>query len=301
MQQQHTRQPGQDRLRFIEFRAFWDGRVNRRDLMEAFGISDPQASLDLRRYTERYPHALRYDASAKTYLPSTEFQPALLTGDLAEDYLIQLHTLELAAGAGDPTWLAYAPQAELLPRSRKPVNAYVLRNVLSAIRQRQRIQIQYQSGTSDGAEERWIAPHALAYNGYRWHARAWCPKRRDFRDFVLSRMQKTGELVQHDIDPQYDMEWNTYVTLNIAPHPKLDPRQRRAVVLDYNMSAGMVNITTRACLYHYLEWNLRLDQPEAPEPRWKMEVVLRNRVQVEERCRLAKEQAQQLVMKHVES
>ena len=32
------------RLEFIEFRLFWEGGVNRADLIEMFGVSVPQAS-----------------------------------------------------------------------------------------------------------------------------------------------------------------------------------------------------------------------------------------------------------------
>ena len=35
------------RLEFIEFRLFWEGHINRGDLMAAFGISINQASTDL--------------------------------------------------------------------------------------------------------------------------------------------------------------------------------------------------------------------------------------------------------------
>lgn len=47
----------QRRLEFIDFRLFWDGRFNRRDLAETFGISAQQASSDIAQYTalERFP------------------------------------------------------------------------------------------------------------------------------------------------------------------------------------------------------------------------------------------------------
>ena len=32
------------RLEFIEFRLFWEGGINRADIMERFGVSVPQAS-----------------------------------------------------------------------------------------------------------------------------------------------------------------------------------------------------------------------------------------------------------------
>ena len=40
----------EQRLEFIEFRRFWEGRVNRNDLMDQFGVSVNQASADLNRY-----------------------------------------------------------------------------------------------------------------------------------------------------------------------------------------------------------------------------------------------------------
>ena len=40
----------QSRLEFIEFRLFWEGHVNRSDLIEVFGVSINQASTDLNRY-----------------------------------------------------------------------------------------------------------------------------------------------------------------------------------------------------------------------------------------------------------
>ena len=41
------------RMEFIEFRLFWQGSINRKDLCDTFGLSLPQASLDLRRYSQQ--------------------------------------------------------------------------------------------------------------------------------------------------------------------------------------------------------------------------------------------------------
>ena len=46
------------RLEFIEFRLFWEGGVNRSDIIEMFGVSVPQASKDLTLYQERAPGTL---------------------------------------------------------------------------------------------------------------------------------------------------------------------------------------------------------------------------------------------------
>ena len=41
------------RLEFIEFRLFWEGGVNRSDIIDTFDVSVPQASKDLTLYQER--------------------------------------------------------------------------------------------------------------------------------------------------------------------------------------------------------------------------------------------------------
>ena len=49
------------RLEFIEFRLFWEGRVNRRDIMRTFGVSMNQASADVTRYVGMAPKNTVYD------------------------------------------------------------------------------------------------------------------------------------------------------------------------------------------------------------------------------------------------
>ena len=120
------RQPILERLRFIEFRALWDGRVNRRDRTDAFGISEPQASLDLRRYQELDTGAMLYDARLKAYVPVPGFQPQLLPEFPAEHYLNQLLTLGIADTTPGSTWLSDAPPAEVLPRGRKRISTCLL-------------------------------------------------------------------------------------------------------------------------------------------------------------------------------
>src|SRR3546814_5607475 len=63
------------RLEFIEFRLFWEGGVNRSDIIEMFDVSVPQASKDLTLYQERAPHNALYDKSAKRYVASEHFEP----------------------------------------------------------------------------------------------------------------------------------------------------------------------------------------------------------------------------------
>lgn len=62
------------RLEFVEFRLFWEGRINRSDVMELFGVSAPQASADLKRYQELAPGNMQYSTQRKCYLSTESFQ-----------------------------------------------------------------------------------------------------------------------------------------------------------------------------------------------------------------------------------
>lgn len=46
------------------------GFINRLHLQRKFGISTPQASLDLQRFAAEHPDAMRYDTSRKCYVTS---------------------------------------------------------------------------------------------------------------------------------------------------------------------------------------------------------------------------------------
>ncbi|MEJ0048948.1 MAG: hypothetical protein WDN04_24685 [Rhodospirillales bacterium] len=79
-------------LEFIEFRLFWEGHVNRSDLIDSFGISVQQASTDLNRYLGMAPTNMVYDKSGKAYVRGPEFVPLFLRPD-ARRYLSQLRSM----------------------------------------------------------------------------------------------------------------------------------------------------------------------------------------------------------------
>ena len=82
----------EQKLQFIEFRLFWEGHVNRADLMDTFGVSLNQASGDLNRYIALAPDNMVYDKSGKTYVRSPAFSPHFLKPD-ASQYLAQVRSV----------------------------------------------------------------------------------------------------------------------------------------------------------------------------------------------------------------
>ena len=66
------------RLRFIDIILEHYGYFNRRTIMEYFGMSTPQASLDIAAYMAAAPANVFYNASNRYYEVTTEFERVFL-------------------------------------------------------------------------------------------------------------------------------------------------------------------------------------------------------------------------------
>jgi hypothetical protein len=62
------------RLRFIDFLLAHYGTINREQLVDYFGISVPQASMDISDYIAVAPENMVYDKSAKVYRRTDGFR-----------------------------------------------------------------------------------------------------------------------------------------------------------------------------------------------------------------------------------
>ncbi len=267
------------RLEFIDFRLYWEGHVNRSDLVDYFGVSVPQASADLSYYQETAKGNAVYDKTAKTYVAGPRFKPVFFN-PTADRYLAQLRLIESGIMTEEEAWAVRLPSYSIVPILRRRLEAKTLRNILDAIRTGASLHVKYQSMSHPEPKSRWISPHALGFDGFRWHARAWCHTRNSFRDFVLARILEVGEAKASDIDPKQDTGWQREVTLRLAPHPALKGGQRRVVELDFGMTDGVVEVKTRLCLAYYLERQFGLDRdPSAVKPE-RQQIVLANREQL---------------------
>lgn len=265
----------EQRLEFIDFRLFWEGRVNRGDLIDHFGISVPQASADLTLYQKSARGNAVYDKTLKAYVAGPRFRPYYFEPS-ADRYLAQLRMVRAGLLPEDEAWATVGPAVTVVPTLRRHIDPSTLRSILRAIRDQSSIHITYQSMSRPEPRRRWISPHALGFDGFRWHARAWCHTRGGFVDFVLARILEVGEARSSEINPGDDVAWKRKITLRFAPHPDLKGGARRAVELDYGMTDGFAEITTRVCLTYYLERQFGMDA-EAPKSQGvRQQVVLVN-------------------------
>ena len=267
------------RYEFIEFRLFWQGRINRGDLMDAFGVSTQQASLDLNAYIDQANRNLVYDKSLRTYLRGKHFKPKYLKPD-AEEYFAQLRAVDQGLVSAKQSWISVFPGFEATPTPARGVSPEKLRDVLAAIREPAALQVTYQSMSRAEPGARWIEPHALAFDGFRWHARAFCQNDQVFKDFLLSRIVEVGGQGPVTSDPGADDAWHTDVLLKIGPHPDLSDNQRRAIEMDYGMEGGHAQIAVRHALLFYALKRLGLDTDPAARRPQDQQIILLNRAEV---------------------
>lgn len=267
------------RLEFIEFRLFWEGGVNRSDIVDQFDVSVPQASKDLTLYQERAPQNAVYDKSAKRYVASDRFEPCFLKPD-PSTYLSQLRSVSDGILDRSDAWIGQFPTFDAVPSPVRGVRAEILRSVISAIHRSDAVEARYQSLSRPEPRWRWLAPHAIAFDGFRWHARAFCDTDRSFKDFLLSRILETRATRSNEIASSADRDWHEFVTLEIGPHPDLSETQKKVIALDYDMHGGKTPIKVRKALLYYALRRLGLDtDPSARRPQ-DQQIILLNRAQI---------------------
>ncbi len=248
-----------ERLRYIERCAYWRGTINRSDLQRLYGLSSAQASSDLQRYTELNPGALAYNLRLKRYEGTAKMRPRLHDPRLEEAIGMFLGANLRAAGpigagpgAGSSAQVAFV----LVPE--RSASREAQRAVFQAVLLTRRLRIRYASFSQRGETWRVIAPHALAHDGYRWHARAWCFENRDFRNFVLGRVLKVGPAEPNATALPHDRAWREWCTLRLRPRHDLSAGQKRAVRLEYGMKHGALTLRVRRAMLDATLMHLRL-------------------------------------------
>ena len=203
----------EQRLEFIDFRLFWEGRVNRRYLVDHFGVSVPQASSDLTLYQEQARGNALYDKTLKTYVAGPKFTSVFFE-PAADSYLAQLRLIESGLLSKDEAWAIRTPAFSITPVLRRRIDATILRGILAAIRAGRRFAL---------PTSRCRTPSRPHGGSRRTHSvstasvgtRGLGVKRAGFVDFVLARIIEVGESKSSDINPADDIAWQREITLRL--------------------------------------------------------------------------------------
>lgn len=251
---------GQDRrLEFIDFRLFWEGRLNRSDLTSFFRISVPQASLDLAAYQELASANMVYDRAQKTYVAAPTFAPILTNPD-SSHYLNELLWRENGTVAASESFIGWAPPIASLPSPTRQVDVQILISLIRALQKGEALTVDYRSMTHfDEPTLRTIYPASFAHDGFRWHIRAFCFKSEIFKDFVLGRIASVETSLPPPSPIPEDTDWETFIDIVIGPNPTYPPNKRRVIEHDYQMENGETKIRARKPQLYYLSRRLNLN------------------------------------------
>ena len=251
--------------------------MNRSDLMDRFGISEPQASKDLAAYRDLAANNLEYDSSKKRYVSANPFQPVFLKPN-PDRYLAQLKAISDGILDSRDTWISALPPGGVVPTPTRRIDAEVLRALLGAIRDRLAVHIEYQSMSQEHPEPlwRWITPHAFGFDNLRWHVRAYCHRQSRFLDFVLGRVLCVAETGQAGAPSEDDLLWQEFFNVVLEPNPQLTEAQRRGVARDYGMTNAKLVVPVRCALLYYFNKRLRFDVGEVLDGPHERPVVIAN-------------------------
>lgn len=247
----------EQRLNFVARRLFWDGAINREDLISRFGVSANQATADLARLREAHPGALSYDTVAKTYRAHPDFTPAEAN---PSDLLREFRLIAEGHMAPSDSTLKFPPPLALAELPERAVEPAVLRSVIHAIRANQAISARYVSFQRPGASRRTLSPHALVFDGFRWHIRAHDVGDDRFKDFVIARLSDVKVDGEQRAGSDDDAAWNHKIIMEIAPHPGLDRHQRAVIARDYGMKRQRLQVEVREAMLFYAKRRFGLEE-----------------------------------------
>lgn len=245
----------QKRLRYLEFKLYWEGRANRGDLATVFGISIPQASLDFTKYQDLALSNISYDASGKYYVPTETFTPLFI------ELSAEAYFSTILSQSTENTAVCGSDYIGLVPTPSRVINLEVLRTLIQGIKHKQIVSVDYRSfNNPQPSSTRLITPHAFGSDGTRWHVRAYCHKSNMFKDFVLGRIVSASKKSESDIDTSSDSEWFNCIDVIIGPNPKLNEAQKNIVAMDYGMTDFKLKFNCRIALIYYLFKKLGIDR-----------------------------------------
>ncbi len=245
------------RFAFINNVVGWEGQINATHIATKFQLSRQAATSILKQYREQFPTFLQYDSSHKAHIATNDFNHSFIHSGAINSFSQYLAAIEFTYDDANHLLSSMAFEVEAPLRN---INPLQIRPILKAIREKLQIDIGYISLSSPNYLDRIIQPHALIFDGLRWHVRAYCNKNGEFRDFTLSRFN--GEAAfegKATHSAELDSKWHTLVDVVIEADPRFSPQQKRIIEQDFQMQQGQKVIPCRAALVNYLLRRLRID------------------------------------------
>ncbi len=243
------------RLAMLKLLLIWEGRLNRGRLMDLFDLGSNWASVWIREFREQHPDWLTWDTKTRSFHATQAAYKAWRASDpkrLADTTslaqylaLVGLPYAAASVAPGGGGLLAAFPDLS----TPSPQHFAVLSE---AIRLGRAVQLTYRSMRNPEPHLRIISPHNLIRAGRRWHVRAYCDTRQDFRDYALGRIVDVKVLqAPATRGEQDDKAWLAGVPVRLVAHPDLTPEQEALIRFEYFGNTAARVETCRGALVSY--------------------------------------------------
>ncbi|WAK02240.1 helix-turn-helix transcriptional regulator [Methylobacter sp. YRD-M1] len=255
----------QARLKAIEIISFWQGRINTREIMDIFGVSRVIAQKDIHQYIEQSKGNLIYQRREKAYFITGNFENMFSSGSLDELSLLDKNLI----------YFVEKPNFNINPE--------LIRPIIQAIRKNNAVKIEYYSMTTPTGSQRILFPHSLVYSGFRWHIRAWCCTKNEFRDFNLNRITKAyQETIEKPVesDSANDTLWNTIVNIELVANPEFSEDEKKLIEFEFKMTNNRLIIPVKAALVEYTLQAYQVDKIKRSN-QYEQRLLLNNKKELE--------------------
>lgn len=241
-----------NRLRLLKLLLTWEGRISNARLRELFALSSIRASQWIREIRDQAPEWVRLNSIKRTFDATAAFymeESGVIEGNL--EHYLSIVGLPNAMNANGNCVVAAFPDI-IIPNPR-------IFSVLSmAARIGRMVEITYRSMSEPKPHKRSISPHSIVHAGRRWHVRAYCSEKEQFRDYALGRIVDAklldipSEKLMND-----DEAWMAEVRVRLTAHPDLSPEQESVIRFEYFKNTAARVVICRGALVNYFIQDVR--------------------------------------------
>lgn len=240
-----------NRLRQLKLLLTWEGRISNARLRELFDLSSIRASQWIRELRDQSPEWLKMNNPLRSFDATPSFYANEVgdESDLAQ-YLSIVGLPHAMNSNGNPVVAAFPDITTPNPK---------IFSILSiAARTHRMVEITYRSMSEPQPHKRKLSPHSIVHAGRRWHIRAYCSEKKQFRDYALGRivdaklMEMPSEKLMND-----DKAWTTEVRIRLVAHPALTPEQEAVIRFEYFKNTSARVVVCRGALVSYFIQEIR--------------------------------------------
>lgn len=257
-----------NRLRQLKLLLTWEGRLSNSRLRELFGLSSIRASQWIRELRDQAPDWQIMNSIDRCFdaTPSFYANEDGVEGDLAQ--YLSIVGLPHAMNSDGNTVVAAFPDITT-PNPR-------IFSILSiAARSHRMVEITYRSMSEPQPHKRRLSPHTIVHVGRRWHVRAYCSEKQQFRDYALGRIvdarliEMPSEKLMED-----DKAWMSEVRVRLVAHPDLTSEQESVIRFEYFKNTSARVVVCRGALVSYFIQEVRaaIDTRKQRQPEYQLAV-----------------------------